>query len=113
MPRRPIDLYLPYLDDVSALWSELGEDLKVGKLSEQSVADLSQRLKSTLDKVNGLQAQLGLAQAERDKMIAETEDFAVKFRSAVVASYGARSAEAHRVPKLTLSRAKPATPKTG
>ncbi len=30
MSRRPIDGYLPYMDDMLTLWAELGDDFKVG-----------------------------------------------------------------------------------
>lgn len=85
MPRKTIDAWLPYLDDVLALWTELGADFKVGSLTRANVAALRDDLKTALDRVNALQAQLGLAMDARDVQIGEMEGFGVKFRAAVIA----------------------------
>lgn len=105
MPRKTIDAWLPYLDDVLALWTELGADFKVGSLTRANVAALRDDLKTALDKVNALQAQLGLAMDARDAQIAGIEGLAVKFRAAVIAQYGPRSSQAGRVPRLQAPRA--------
>ncbi len=115
MARRAIDGWSPYVDDVLALWTELGDDFKVGRLARQDVVSLRGQLQTALEQVNALQAQLGLAMGERDGVIDKVEEFAVKFRSAVIAQFGPRSPEARRVPRVSHARrtSAPPPPKTG
>jgi len=100
MPRRPIYDWLPYLDAVLALWTEFGEDFKVGDLTLTGARELRTDLQTTLDRLNTLQAELGLTMGERDQEISDIESFAVKFRSAVIAQYGPDYTQAARVPKV-------------
>jgi hypothetical protein len=101
-------MWPPLMGDLIALWTELGDDLKVGKMARADGEALQTRLRAALDKVNELEAQLGLAKADRDKVLDEVSGFATKFRSAIVATYGAGSPESKRAPKVNPSRAKAA-----
>jgi len=113
MARRPIDAWIPYLDDVLALWTEFGGDFRVGGMTRPQVVEMRAQLSATLDRLNALQAQIGLVSDERDRQIGGVEDFAVKFRSAVIAQYGPQSSQAKRVPRVSPARSKPApTPPT-
>lgn len=112
MARRPIDAWIPYLDDILALWAEFGGDFRVGGMTRGQVVALRDQLRTTLEKLNALQAQLGLTSDERDRQIADIEGFAVKFRAAVIAQYGSQSSQAARVPPASGARRRPgpATP---
>ena len=106
MALRSIDLWPAYLDDALALWTELGDDFEVGRMAREQAVEVQSKLTVALDKVTELEAQLGLAKDERDKVLADVQGFATKFRAAVVATYGARSSEARRVPKASGRRAR-------
>lgn len=110
MAKTGIKDYLPYLDDVLALWTELGTDFKVGSLTRADVLELRTNLAAVLEKLNHLQAQMRRGIDDRETRTDTVDTFAIKFRSAVIAQYGPRSPEARRVPKLITPRGKKATP---
>ena len=73
---------------------------RVGGLSRAQVLELRNQLRGTLDRLNALQAQVALASDKRDRQIEGIQEFAVKFRAAVVAQYGPQSTQAKRVPRV-------------
>jgi len=111
MPKNSLDKFVPYLNDVLALWDELGADFRVGKMTRAQVQKLRDDFEAVLTRMDQLQAQLGQAMGVRDNLITDDETgieaFAVKFRAAVVAEFGSRSPQAQRVPRLTPGRPKP------
>ena len=111
MPKNSLDKFVPYLDDVLALWDEWGTDFTVGKVTRAQAQKLRDDFQAVLGRMDRLQAQLGQEMGVRDNLIADEntgiEAFAVKFRAAVVAEFGARSPQAKRVPRLSPGRSKP------
>lgn len=104
MARQSINEWRAYLDDVVALWNELGDGFKVGTMTRTEMIKLRDDYVSVLERINELQAQLGLAQGDRDEHLKGIERFAVQFRAAVIGQYGPRSREALRIPKVEQRR---------
>ena len=104
MARQSINEWRVYIDDVLALWNELEDSFKVGTMSRADLLQLRDDYVSVLDRINELQAQLGLSQGDRDAHMKSFEVFAVQFRAAVIGQYGPRSREALRVPKVERAR---------
>jgi hypothetical protein len=105
MPRRAINDWFPYLDQVIVLWTEIGEDLKVGDMTLANLRTLRANLQTTLDSLNALQTQMGLKMGERDQEVSEIEEFAVQFRGAVLGRFGPDAIQYRRVPKVDARRA--------
>jgi hypothetical protein len=110
MPRKAIDDWLPYLEEVLAFWTQLGDDFTAAGLTRTQVGALRDQLKSTLASLDALQAQVGFTMGQRDWEISELDEFAVKLRAAVIGRYGPDSVEAQRCPKATPARRPPQEP---
>ena len=106
MPAKRMDQWNEYLDEVAALWDEIGADFKVGELTRAQFETLHTEWKSLQTRVAQIEAQLGVVIDERQGKIRIMEDFGVRFRSAVVTKYGNRHPMVKRVPKLQVTRPK-------
>ena len=104
MPQKAIEDWLPYLEEVLAFWTQLGDDFTAAGLTRTQVVALRDQLKATLDALESLHAQLGFRMGQRDREISELEEFAVKLRAAVIGEFGPDSVEAQRCPKATRPR---------
>ena len=106
MPAKRLDQWNEYLDDVAALWTEIGADFKVGDMTRTQFDTLYAEWKALQKRIAELEAQLGIAQDERQGKVTGLESFGVRFRAAVVSKYGNRHAMVKRVPKLQATRPK-------